>query len=391
MDEGIVVKVDDVSKVYKLYEKPFDRVRESLSPFKKKYHKNFHALSDISFELKKGEALGVIGKNGNGKSTLLKLIANVLTPTSGKVETKGKVSAILELTSSLKSEMTGIENIYFNLRLSGFDKQVAKEKVSQVIEFADIGEFITQPVKMYSTGMKSRLGFGIATAVEPDILILDEVLAVGDFEFQQKCLAKINAMRDVMTILFVSHSMNSVRLFCDRVIVLEKGRLSFDGKPDAAIKHYLDKSTNKPSSKIVPAGSFYEPIFHNENKISSVQSRWDKSLYHLKDKMVLEFSFDLMCETRNLVIGIPIWDENGNLLSSFNTDTSGVDVFIDDNKVVGRLLIDCVFNPGKYISVIAVVDGGEFLYRGLNHSFTVAPEERVYGFVTLPHKWEFVE
>jgi ABC-type polysaccharide/polyol phosphate transport system ATPase subunit len=237
-----VITVKNVSKVYKLYNKPIDRIKESFNPFRKSYHKKFHALHDVSLELKRGEALGVIGGNGNGKSTLLKIIAQVLTPTSGSVRTKGRVSAILELTSNLKPEMTGRENIIYNLKIQGFtSKKEIKEKTDEIEAFAEIGEFIDQPVKVYSSGMKSRLGFGIATSVEPDILILDEVLAVGDFNFQQKCLAKINGMRENISMIFVSHSMNSVRLFCDKVIVLEKGRLTFNGKPDDAIAYYLEQ------------------------------------------------------------------------------------------------------------------------------------------------------
>ncbi|MDB1122434.1 ABC transporter ATP-binding protein [Vibrio algarum] len=216
-----------VTKVYKLYDKPIDRLIESLNPFNKDYHKKFIALDNVSLDIKKGEALGIIGRNGNGKSTLLKIISGVLTPTQGHVVTSGKISAILELTSNLKSELTGLENIELNLKISGFTKKELQEKIKEIEEFSEIGDFINQPVKNYSSGMKSRLGFGIATASEPDILILDEVLAVGDFNFRQKCLAKINSMRDDMSIVFVSHSMNDIRMFCDNVLVLEKGEKNF--------------------------------------------------------------------------------------------------------------------------------------------------------------------
>ncbi len=384
----IVVSVSNVSKVYKLYDKPFDRVTEALNFFGKKYHKDFYALSDVSFELKKGEALGVIGKNGNGKSTLLKLIAKVLVPTSGSVKTKGKISAILELTSNLKLEMTGLENIHLNLRLSGFKGKEIQEKAREIIEFADIGEFIKQPVKMYSSGMRSRLGFGIATSVDPDVLILDEVLAVGDFDFQQKCLSRINSMRDHMTILFVSHSMNNIRMFCDRAIVLEKGCLSFDGDPEGAIKYYLDRQNNRREKSV--NRSFYGQVFHNENKISQVKALWHKKMYRLNEKMVLEFSFHLKYKPRNLIIGIPLWSAAGNFVTSFNTDSSDIEICVEDGVVRGKLLVDCVFNPGEYVSVISIVDGSEFLHRGLNNGFSVAPKERLYGCVTLPHEWDFL-
>ena len=193
MKNNIAVKFQNISKVYKLYNKPIDRLKESIHPFKKKYHKDFYALRDINLEIKKGEVLGIVGVNGAGKSTLLKIIAGVMTPTTGRVQIHGRVNAILELGSSLKAEMTGVENIRFNLQINGIEKD--KEKITKdIIEFADIGEYIEQPIKTYSSGMRARLGFGIATSTDPDVLIVDEVLAVGDVLFQRKCYAKIEKL-----------------------------------------------------------------------------------------------------------------------------------------------------------------------------------------------------
>jgi len=393
MNKSTVVKVQNISKVYKLYDKPFDRVKEALNPFKKSYHKDFHALDNVSFEIKKGEALGIIGRNGNGKSTLLKIIAGVLTPTKGHSNTKGKISAILELTSSLKPELTGLENIELNLKISGFKQSELKEKIKEIEEFAEIGEFIHQPVKTYSSGMKSRLGFGIATSSEPDILILDEVLAVGDFNFQQKCLAKINSMRDNISMIFVSHSMNSVRLFCDNVLVLEKGKKAFFGKADDGIKYYLEqeektKEELKKKETKKDIKPFYGDIFHNENKIVDVKHQWNKEFYELEEKMILEFSFELKYKPKNLIIGLPIWDDLGNNITSINTDYSNIQLFNENHKVSGKLVLSCFFNPNSYHSVFVVVDGSEFLYRQLNNKFYVKNKERVFGYVTLPHKWE---
>jgi ABC-type polysaccharide/polyol phosphate transport system ATPase subunit len=388
-----VITVKNISKVYKLYNKPIDRIKESFNPFRKSYHKKFHALHDVSLELKRGEALGVIGGNGNGKSTLLKIIAQVLTPTSGSVRTKGRVSAILELTSNLKPEMTGRENIIYNLKIQGFtSKKEIKEKTDEIEAFAEIGEFIDQPVKVYSSGMKSRLGFGIATSVEPDILILDEVLAVGDFNFQQKCLAKINGMRENISMIFVSHSMNSVRLFCDKVIVLEKGRLTFNGKPDDAIAYYLEQEEKKKSQlkekSQKPSKPFYGDLFHNDTKISDVYCQWDKKSYHLHEMMTLNFSFYLHQPPKNLVIGIPVWNSEGDMITSFNSDCDKISFTTHQGTIRGKLHVKCMFNPSEYISVIAIVDNGEFLYRNTNQNFTVLPKERVFGFVTLVHEWK---
>ena len=396
MNQSTVVKVQNISKTYKLYDKPIDRVKEALNPFKKKYHKEFYALNDISFKLKRGEALGIIGKNGNGKSTLLKIISGVLTPTKGHVNTKGKISAILELTSNLKPELTGLENIELNLKISGFKQSEIKEKIKEIEEFAEIGEFIKQPVKTYSSGMKSRLGFGIATSSEPDILILDEVLAVGDFNFQQKCLAKINAMRENISMIFVSHSMNSVRLFCDNVLVLEKGKKAFYGKAEDGIKYYLEEEEKKKqelkkkeiTKSIKP---FYGDLFHNKEKIINVKHSWDKENYKLEEEMILNFSFELKFDPKNLIIGLPIWDSLGNNITSFNSDFYKITLFDGKYKIEGKLKTNCRFNPNEYSSVFVVVDGSEFLYRQLNKNFAVATRERVFGQVTLPHEWEINE
>ena len=291
-ENSIIIRVNNVSKTYKLYDQPIDRLKESLSFLNTKYHKEFHALNDVSFELRKGESPGVIGRNGDGKSTLLKIIAGILSPTSGQSNATGRISAILELTSNLKPELTGLENIELNLKISGFKKKDIPDKIKEIEEFSDIGEFIKQPVKIYSSGMKSRLGFGIATSSEPDILILDEVLAVGDFNFQQKCLAKINSMREKISMIFVSHSMNSVRLFCDRVLVLEKGNLVFDGKPKDAVSYYLQQEEdrkNKLREKSSPIGQikeFYGDLFQNKEKIYDVKFSWNKTKYKNNDEMI---------------------------------------------------------------------------------------------------------
>lgn len=394
MNKSTVVKIQNITKIYKLYNKPTDRLKEALNPLKKKYHKEFHALDNVSFELKRGEALGVVGRNGNGKSTLLKIIAGVLTQTKGHCIVKGKISAILELTSSLKPELTGLENIELNLKISGFSDNDLEEKIKEIEEFAEIGEFINQPVKIYSSGMKSRLGFGIATSSEPDILILDEVLAVGDFNFQQKCLAKINTMRDKMSMIFVSHSMNSVRLFCDNVLVLEKGKKMFHGNANDGIKYYLEQeekhNTKKLKKKEIkkPVKPFYGDIFHNEDKIINIKHTWNNEAYNLEEEMILNFSFELKYEPKNLIIGIPIWDETGNYITAVNSDYLNTKLFNGKLQVSGSLKLNCCFNPHNYDSVFVVVDGSEFLYRNLNEKFRVKNKERVFGYVTVPHMWD---
>jgi len=187
----IAISLKNVSKYYKLYNKPKDRLKEALSRSGKIYHKKFYATKNLDLEIKKGEILGIVGKNGSGKSTLLKLITGVLTPDEGSITVNGKISALLELGSGFNPEFTGMQNIFFYGTILGFSKEEMKEKLDDILAFADIGDFIQQPLKTYSSGMKSRLGFAVAVHIDPEILILDEVLAVGDILFRRKCYAKM--------------------------------------------------------------------------------------------------------------------------------------------------------------------------------------------------------
>ena len=235
----VAISVKNITKVYSLYDKPIDRLKEALNPFKKSYHHDFYALKDVSFDIKKGETVGIIGKNGAGKSTLLKIITGVLTPTSGDVEIKGKIASLLELGAGFNPEMTGIENIYLNGTIMGFSKEEMDQKVDAILEFADIGEFIYQPVKMYSSGMFARLAFSVAINVEPDILIVDEALSVGDMAFQNKCFRQMDSFVDRdKVMLFVSHSLSAIRLLCDKVVWLSDGKIIDAGDTEIVTQKY---------------------------------------------------------------------------------------------------------------------------------------------------------
>ncbi len=236
-----VIKVDHVSKKYKLYATPMDRMKEALSVRKKAYHKEFYALQDISFEVNKGEILGIVGVNGSGKSTLLKIITDVLTPSDGNLEVNGKISALLELGAGFNPEYTGIENVYLNGTILGYTNEEMKEKIPAIVKFAEIGAFIHQPVKSYSSGMFARLAFAVAINVDPDILIVDEALSVGDLNFQIKCMKKFDEFRNAgKTILFVSHDVNAIKRYCTRTIWIKQGHLVADGNTDDVTDRYLD-------------------------------------------------------------------------------------------------------------------------------------------------------
>ncbi|RUT42873.1 ABC transporter ATP-binding protein [Paenibacillus anaericanus] len=240
--DNIAINIQYLNKTYKLYNKPMDRLKESLNLSKKQYHREFHALTDVSFSVNKGETVGIIGKNGSGKSTLLKIITGVLSPTNGEVTVNGRISALLELGAGFNLEFTGIQNIYLNGTMMGYSQQEMDSKVDAITEFADIGDFIHQPVKTYSSGMFARLAFAVAINVEPDILIVDEALSVGDIFFQNKCFKKFDELREKnTTILFVSHDIGSIRQMCSRVLWLDSSQqIMYDDK-EVVCSQYLNK------------------------------------------------------------------------------------------------------------------------------------------------------
>jgi lipopolysaccharide transport system ATP-binding protein len=246
----IAVKLENISKFYKLYDEPKDRLKEALHPLKKKYHRKFFALNNINLEVKKGEILGIVGRNGSGKSTLLSIISGVIQPSSGNVTVNGDISALLELGSGMDPDFTGIQNIYFSGTMMGFNRKEMEKKIDSIVDFADIGDFIHQPLKTYSSGMKSRLGFALAINMDPDILILDEVLAVGDDLFKRKCYAKMEEFfKGGSTVLYVSHSLNSINELCSKAIFLDQGEKILEGPPKLITAHYQKYLFAEPNDR----------------------------------------------------------------------------------------------------------------------------------------------
>lgn len=234
----IAIRVKNLSKCYEIYNKPQDRLKQAFSRSKKYFHE-FWALHDVSFEIKKGEALGIVGRNGSGKSTLLQLICGTLTPTSGEIKVNGRIAALLELGAGFNPEFTGRENVYMNGAILGFSKGEIDAKFDEIAAFADIGEFIEQPVKTYSSGMFVRLAFAVQACIEPDILIVDEALSVGDIFFQQKCATRIQELlKKGTTVLFVTHDLHSITTFCKQALLLSEGKLIKIGEPKEVLEYY---------------------------------------------------------------------------------------------------------------------------------------------------------
>lgn len=300
----IAIRVKNLTKIYKLYDKPIDRLKETLSITKKKYHKEHYALRNITFDVKEGESVGIIGTNGSGKSTILKIITGVLNQTSGELEVKGKISALLELGAGFNLEYTGMENIYLNGTMMGYSREEIENKLDNIIDFADIGEFINQPVKTYSSGMFVRLAFAVAINIDPEILIVDEALSVGDVFFQAKCYKKFQEFRDMgKTIIFVSHDLKSVSKYCDKVILLNKGVFVEEGKPKEVIDTYkkilvnqFDKELEKEEKKEK----------NTKNKVSwksKMNLNSNKLEYGNKDAEIIDFGIlderDILTNTVN--------------------------------------------------------------------------------------------
>jgi len=265
------VRAENLNKIYKLYASRNDRVKEAFHPLRKQYHNPFSALKGISFEVQKGETFGIVGENGSGKSTLLQIISGVLQPTSGFFEVNGRVSALLELGAGFNHEFSGMENIFRNGAILGMNRNEMEEKLDRIIQFADIGKFIDQPVKTYSSGMYVRLAFAIAISVDPEILVVDEALAVGDMYFQHKCMHRMKKlMEQGLTVIFVSHDMVAVKSLCRRAMFIEQGRILKIGNAEEIVNlysHQMMKRESQIISEPVPS------IDNSRKKTSRVDLR----------------------------------------------------------------------------------------------------------------------
>ncbi|MGV2804130.1 ATP-binding cassette domain-containing protein [Clostridium perfringens] len=387
---SVAIRVKDLTKKYKLYQKRSERLANAFG--KEKNIKEFYALKGVSFEISKGECVGIIGHNGAGKSTLLKLLTGVAFPTSGEIEINGRLASMLELGSGFNPELTGMENIYFNGSLNGLTKEEIDGKLKDILEFADIGNFIEQPVKNYSSGMFARLAFAVAINVDPDILIVDEILSVGDVGFQVKCMEKFNEFKKKgKTILYVSHGLGTVKKFCDRAIWLQKGEVVDDGNSVIVVERYYNLNFNPANIEQLKD--------HKSDIINSIVVKSNKKNVEYFEKLDLEVEYDLISNdlkdpnivlefrktdyepgtTRGndqFVCGINSKDNIKNI--PFNLGVNKLKVSLNKvNLVAGVYYIDFVLR-----------DGEEEVYRKINaYSFTLNDKYRGEGFLILGHSW----
>lgn len=357
----------------------------------------FWGLKDISFTLERGEALGIIGLNGAGKTTLLRILAGQILPDEGEVRILGDTAAMIDLTAGFRMTASGRDNIFLRGAMLGRSHEEITAKLEDIIDFAELGDAINAPVNTYSSGMLMRLAFSIMVAMEPDILFIDEILAVGDFRFRQKCLRRIRELRDRAAFVLVSHNMNDIKLFCTKAIVLNKGRIAFQGEPAEAIEVYEKLQFPETPEPEKRRKETLKPQFHNAEAITDIEHYWcdaqGNPIDAIKsgDPLYFKVRFRLSHTPRNLILGIPMWREDGVLVTGFSTprDGSGVPAKAGEPFEAILEVPHCPLNPGEYISNIAIVDGVEFLARIENQPLTILNNRRKesWGVISINHYW----
>ncbi len=417
------IKVSNLTKVYQLYKHPQDRLKEALHPLRRIYHHDFYALKDVSFEIKKGETVGIIGRNGAGKSTLLKMITGVLTPSSGEVTVKGRIASLLELGAGFNPDMTGLENIYLNGTLMGIENEVMDTKIEAILAFADIGEFIHQPVKMYSSGMFARLAFSVSINVDPDVLIIDEALSVGDMAFQLKCFKKFQEFQEQgKTILFVTHALDTIIRYCTRGIVIDAGEKICDDTSKEAVDIFKKVLTgnfnpnasleeNKQNSKINTDEIILKEAFANNKDIleygNNKANIYDYGMIDHQGNINSIFDYDTSCEIimrvvfnepiDNPIFAFTIKDAKGLEITGTNTLMHHVDTksYKPQESVSIKFKQNMNLQLGKYalsFGCVSINDEGIEVYSRLYDAilFEVIGNYQMVGFFDLKSTIELI-
>ncbi|HEV8583006.1 MAG TPA: ABC transporter ATP-binding protein [Thermoanaerobaculia bacterium] len=390
-----VVTAEGLTKTYRVYATPWDRIGELITRHSR--HRAFHALEDVTFSLPRGEGLALIGENGAGKSTLLKILAGITAPTSGSFKVGGKVASILELGSGFHPEFTGRQNIVLNAAMLGLSPDELRRKMPDIVDFSELGEFIDQPVKTYSTGMAMRLGFSIATQVEPEVLIIDEALSVGDGYFQKKCMDRLRLfVASGGTLLFCSHAMYYVSAFCQRALWLRQGRVEGLGPAAAVVRDYenfLVAKSARAAESARPAAVEAEPSVLPARLVSArlVDDRRDL-LYRCGDPWELEVEWE--CEDSRLAfhLGVGVNRVDEVEVCSFATHLDGLPALTGERTYSARLRIPRLpLVKGEFTLYIFLMDEqGLHIYdqRRLPAAFTVHSPSYAFGLVRADHAWD---
>ena len=447
MSSEVVIKIQGLSKAYHMYDKPKHRLQQMFSPGRKKYHREFWALKDVDLEIYKGETVGLIGRNGSGKSTLLQLICGTLTPTSGTMEIKGRASGILELGAGFNPDFTGRENVLLNGAILGMSSNEMENRFDDIARFADIGEFLDQPVKHYSSGMYVRLAFAVAINVEPDILVIDEALAVGDARFQLKCFSKLDSLKkNNVTILFVTHDTAAVRNFCTKAVLLDEGKVVCQGEPKEVTVRYYDllfpkeeqaqcdpesdnrqedtdensqSPTNLPAETCADAAYILEIIPDEANSVQSfgtggAQIEWVR-VAGLKQSNIFEGGEDILVyvncrwvqrtlstllqgtsRSTNIIIGVAVANVKGEYIFGCNNYDSGhpIDPMQRESCRAEFRFQMPYLTSGDYFLTVAVALGTQEdhiqlqYYDHLIHLHCLSNKRYVYGLMHLDYTFD---
>lgn len=392
LDPALAVSVRGVGKCYEIYDKPIDRLKQSLLGrlLQSEFHKKFWALRDVSFDVARGEAVGIVGRNGSGKSTLLQIIAGTLAPTEGVALVRGRVAALLELGSGFNSQFTGRENAFLAGAIRGLGRRQMEDKIDDIAAFADIGEFFDQPVGMYSSGMHARLAFSVASMVEPEVLILDEILAVGDASFTQKCMARLRKLLDSgVTLLFVSHNLDSVKGLCQRGVYLAKGHSVFVGPTEQAVDHYLsvvrESRTQRAVEKVTKLAQTHEVVAEVESElrygtghaqveqVRLLDRRGDeREEFAYGERVVIEITIRALVAIERVDAEFTLRDQTGVDLFGGTAFREGAKLprLREGERAIVRFSFRLNVRPGSY---------------GISVSVSRRPDERGDGKATLDH------
>ena len=435
--DDVAIRVQNLSKCYQIYDQPHDRLKQSIyprlqrfvgKPFKQ-YFCEFWALRDVSFEVNKGETVGIIGRNGSGKSTLLQMICGTLNPTSGSIQTHGRIAALLELGSGFNAEFTGRENVYMNAAVLGLSREETDARFEDIIAFADIGDFIEQPVKMYSSGMMVRLAFAVQAQVSPAILIVDEALAVGDAKFQVKCFDRLRKLKDTGTsILLVTHSSEQIVTHCTRALLLENGKVLESGQPRSVVNRYMDLLFGKekkspdavPVLPTIPSAkedanpgcslNYTKDVFATHPGYNSHEYRWGDGRASILDfylsadgesypsaittgqNIILAISVRFLSFLVRPILGLTIKTKEGVTVYGVNSETLEIDEFKSLGQygqiAYAKASFCCRLAPGDYfISLgIATKQGEEVIPHDRRYDaihFQVRPGTKFHGLIDL--------
>ena len=387
------IRVKNISKKYKIYNSEKNRLGQIINPFNKNTQKEFIALNNISFDVNEGEILGIIGSNGSGKSTLLKILAGVCFKTSGELFIKGKVASILELGTGFNNELTGIENIYLNASIMGIGKEEINKIKDDIINFADIGEFINYPIKTYSSGMYARLAFAVAIHVNPDILIVDEILSVGDIEFQNKCMDKFKEFKSLgKTIIYVSHGLDAVQNYCEKAIWLEKGEIKEIGSAIEVVEKYYKNILELDN------GAESKNCFV---KLSDILICEKKNVYQYNDSITFNIKYEVLdedistpgitvemkraytkpCEFRHMDQFICSINSNvDDFLIPWNLGENNIKLTFKNLMLKGGVYyINIIFSESQNLISLESIENAM--------SFTINSERKSSGFVFLKEEW----